>query len=88
MSKFQDYILLQEKSSLVTSYDNVFFDFHIKVKNTELKKILEYIFLLKTGNKVWVAKMFIVAFKMKKKKNKKSNKKKIITIIGRKKFQE
>ena len=44
---------------------------------------LEYIFLLKTLNKVCVAKMIIVAFKM---QNKNSNKKEKITILERKKI--
>ena len=86
---FKDYILLQEKNSLVTSQDNVFFEFHIK--SLELREIyttenfLEYIFLLKTLNNIWVAKMFFVTFKM---KDKKPNKKGKNTIVGRKKFQE
>ena len=86
---FKDYILLQEKNSLVTSQDNVFFEFHIK--SLELREIyttenfLEYIFLLKTLNNIWVAKMFFVTFKM---KDKKSNKKGKNTTVGRKKFQE
>ena len=44
---------------------------------------LEYIFLLKTLNKVCVAKMIIVAFKM---QNKNSNKKEKITVLERKKI--
>ena len=47
------------------------------------ENFLEYIFLLKTLNKVCVAKMMIVAFKM---QNKNSNKKEKITILERKKI--